>query len=110
MTQIPCDAVPRRQAAVLGDEHKGGVWVNRAGEIWAWVQDDWRMLRNSGLWSGISLYCGERMMRAAGPFTEIDFVRLFEPRKPPPPRPCPDCGAILIRSYCEAPGCGYPHK
>ena len=66
----------RRTAAVLGDEHKGSLWINRDGEIWAWVQGDWRLLRTSGLWSGIGLYIGESQMRAAGPFTEVDFALL----------------------------------
>jgi hypothetical protein len=68
----------RRQADVLGDEHKdGSLWINHADEIWAWVQKDWRMLRNSGLWSGMLLYSGESQMRAAGPYTEVDFARLI---------------------------------
>ena len=70
------DALTRRRTDVLGNEHKGSLWINADNEIWAWVQDDWRMLRNSGLWSGILLYSGEAQMRAAGPFTEVDFARL----------------------------------
>jgi hypothetical protein len=67
----------RRTPDVLTDEHKdGSLWINHRDEIWAWVQDDWRMLRNSGLWSGIGLYSGEWQMRAAGPFTEVDFAKL----------------------------------
>jgi hypothetical protein len=67
----------RRHPDVLGDEHKdGSLWINREGEIWAWIQSDWRQLRNSGLWSGSLLYSGEAQMRAAGPFTEVDFARL----------------------------------
>lgn len=67
----------RRQADVLGDEHKdGSLWINRDGEIWAWMQGDWRLLRNSGLWSGIALYSGKSQMRAAGPFTEVDFAKM----------------------------------
>lgn len=67
----------RRHADVLGDEHKdGSLWINHDDEIWAWVQGDWRLLRNSGLWSGMMLYSGESQMRAAGPFTEVDFARL----------------------------------
>jgi hypothetical protein len=69
--------VERRQADVLGDEHKdGSLWINRDSDIWAWLQGDWRRLQNSGLWSGLSLYSGESQMRAAGPFTEVDFARL----------------------------------
>lgn len=72
----------RRTPAVLGDEHKdGSLWINHRDEIWAWVQGDWRMLRNSGLWSGIGLYSGESQMRAAGPFTEVDFAQVVEPEQ-----------------------------
>lgn len=68
----------RRQADVLGDEHKdGSLWINHNDEIWAWVQDEWRMLRNSGLWSGMGLYSGESQMRRAGPFTEVDYAHLI---------------------------------
>ena len=70
------DVHGRRTPTALDDKHKGSLWINRDGEIWAWVQDDWRMLRTSGLWSGMLLYSGQSQMRAAGPFTEVDFARL----------------------------------
>jgi hypothetical protein len=69
----------RRCAEVLGDEHKdGSLWINHDGEIWAWVHGDWRMLRKSGLWSGMGLYSGESQMLRRGPFTEVDFAKISQ--------------------------------
>lgn len=69
----------RRCAEVLGDDHKdGSLWINPKGEMWAWVHGDWRMLRNSGLWSGMLLYSGESQMLHRGPYTEVDFVTVSQ--------------------------------
>jgi hypothetical protein len=90
----------RRKPDVLTDEHKGSLWINPDGEVWAWVQHDWRMLRSSGLWSGVLLYSGESQMRAAGPFVEVDFVEVEER----PNSPCPCCaGTDELHSLTVAP-------
>lgn len=66
----------RQEVPVLRDEHKGPLWITRKGKIWAWVHDEWRMLRNSGLWSGLMMYSGEEQMKRQGPFMKVDFARL----------------------------------
>lgn len=66
----------RRHVDVLRPEHRGSLWINGKGRIWAWVNNDWRMLRNSGLWSGIALYCGEAQMKKSGPFVEVDWATI----------------------------------
>lgn len=66
----------KEEVDVLRDQHKGSLWITRKGKVWAWVHGDWRMLRNSGLWSGMGLYSGEGQMKIAGPFMKVDFVAL----------------------------------
>lgn len=66
----------RRHTDVLREEHKGSLWINPKGHVWAWVWGDWRRLRNSGLWSGLAMYSGEGQMKNSGPFIEVDCAKL----------------------------------
>ncbi|QFG14133.1 hypothetical protein I5G97_gp020 [Mycobacterium phage Curiosium] len=51
----------RRQADVLGDEHKdGSLWINHDDEIWAWVQGDWRTPRTIFLTSRVIALWGNQ--------------------------------------------------